>query len=138
MYHRAEKSIWRIKVKEIEIIKIFFKKNNFELRKNEDNKLDGKIETQINILDDDDGSKTKKLIAGVEVEYSDNEYTLYANVIGVFGVDKSIFDEEYLDDPEFQKLLINPILKKLSIYVGVLSEGIDGLVRIPDFPIDND
>jgi hypothetical protein len=124
-------------VKEIEIIKIFFKKINFELRKNEDSKLDGKIETQINILDDDDGSKTKKLIAGVEVEYSDNEYTLYANVIGVFGVDKSI-DEEYLDDPEFQKLLINPILKKLSIYVGVLSEGIDGLVRIPDFPIDND
>lgn len=124
-------------MKEIEIIKIFFKKINFELRKNEDSKLDGKIETQINILDDDDGSKTKKLIAGVEVEYSDNEYTLYANVIGVFGVDKSI-DEEYLDDPEFQKLLINPILKKLSIYVGVLSEGIDGLVRIPDFPIDND
>lgn len=124
-------------MKEIEIIKIFFEKINFELKRNEDNKLDGKIETQINILDDD-GSKTKKLIAGVEAEYSDNEYALYANVIGVFGVDKTIFDEKYLDDPEFQQMLIDPILKKLSIYVGVLSEGIDGLVRIPDFTIDND
>lgn len=124
-------------MKEIEIIKIFFEKINFELKRNKDKELDGKIETQINILDDD-GSKTKKLIAGVEAEYSDNEYTLYANVIGVFGVDKTIFDEKYLDDPEFQQMLIDPILKKLSIYVGVLSEGIDGLVRIPDFTIDND
>ncbi|MVX58260.1 hypothetical protein E5983_01045 [Streptococcus danieliae] len=121
-----------MKSKEIEIKKISFTK--FEFNVGNEKKVDGVGNASMNLRlpERDEGQENQILLLKMNISYSGNQYQVSTEIDAVYSVSASDLPEDVRQDEEFQQFLVNPMIEKFRLYVGLFSEGVYGAIQIPD------
>lgn len=120
-------------MKPIEIARIRFEKFNFLVKKNDSAKSDGKAELEFSQLDMPKESPLQTFKVNISINYVDKSYEVETRMEGIFRMKKEDVPEDIFDNEKIQKRLIEPMIDKLRLHIGLVSEGIDGAVKLPNF-----
>lgn len=124
-------------MKKIEIARIKFNKFNFLAKKNDEAQSDGKAELTFTKLDVPKESVLQTFKVNISIKYVDKSYEIETEMEGIFRMKNDEAPEDIFDDENIQKRLIKPMIDKLRLHIGLVSEGIDGAVKLPNLSFSN-
>lgn len=120
--------------------RIAIDKLNFQLSDNSQSKDEGRADVNVNFSEKMDDEKLQPINVELNLNYEDSSYKVETRVFGYFSLNTEDFSRFVKDidnfEGDFQSALLNPILNKLRLFLGFLSEGNDGVVKIPDLTIN--
>jgi hypothetical protein len=127
-----------MKTTNIEIRKITF--NNFEFKVNESEEIerDGKATISMDLPDREANQNNQIILINMNVDYKDSRYSILAEIDSVYSVSVHDLPQDISKDVKFQQALINPMVEKLRLYIGLFSDGAYGAIQIPNLHFSND
>lgn len=130
-----------MKKAKLQVNRIVIDKFNFQLSNNVDSDNEAKADVNVSFSDKKNEEKFQPIIVELKMNYEDSGYKVETRVIGYFSInieDLSSFIKD-LDDSkeELKNSLLTPLLNKLRLYIGLFSEGENGVIKIPDLTINH-
>ncbi|MGT2964217.1 hypothetical protein [Streptococcus acidominimus] len=122
----------------IEIRRIAFSKFEFNIGNTRGEENEGRASVNVGLPDREEGQENQLLLMKMIISYPDNQYQVDAEIDAVYSVLISDLPEDISQDGEFQQALVEPMIEKLRLYVGLFSEGAYGAVQIPNMNFNQD